>query len=382
MNFLPAATERAREALRRVSGPWHLLLDKFSFPDPDYDDRGAKMVALETIREAYRSRAEQARLGGACKAHAEFRESLRAAFGETRYREVILTNVSRLLPHLGRVSALENVGLAFDRTTGLPVIPGSAVKGVVSTWACWKDNFNPADSSFRAGGNFRRYRRCFDRDLARRILGENPADAPCGASASPDAAGQVVFLGGFPLTPPTLELDLVNPHHDENGNPKEPIPSPFLAWRIGCTWVFPIFTRARADDPTVLLNTAASWLEEVLIQYGIGAKIAAGYGRFDLTPEQKARRKQEEEAAGRKKAETETAARLAGLPPEERAYQAFLATKPNWVACARDISSKAPEDRDRVLRFFRTPEGQAEIGNWPKNDKAKKRIENLKQAGL
>ncbi len=382
MNFLPAATERAREALDLTHGPWHLWLDKFSFPDPDYDNRSAKMDSLQLIRKVYHSPNQQTRLTDCCKAHEAFRKSLRTQLGENRYREVTLTNTARLLPHLGRVSALENVGLAFDRTTGLPIIPGSAVKGVISTWACWEDNFNPADRSFRAGADFRRYRRQFDNKLTKRILGENPVDAPAGTIETPDAAGQVVFLGGFPVSPPALDLDLVNPHQYEKGKPKEPIPSPFLAWRMGCNWVFPIFTRAGADDPETLLDTTARWLEDALIQYGLGAKTAAGYGGFDLTPEEKVKRKQAEEVEGRKQAEAEAAAHIAALPPEERGYQSFLATKPDWIACARDILSKAPEERGHILRFFRTSEGQAEIARWPKNDKAKKRLENLRQAGL
>jgi CRISPR type III-B/RAMP module RAMP protein Cmr6 len=43
-------------------------------------------------------------------------------------------NSNRLLLHLGRASVLENVGIYCERTTGLPLIPGTAVKGVLSTF--------------------------------------------------------------------------------------------------------------------------------------------------------------------------------------------------------------------------------------------------------
>ena len=65
------------------------------------------------------------------------------------------------------------------------------------------------------------------------------------------------------------------------------MPSFFLTVASGATWRFHLLASRRADDApgspfhyARLLDTAALWLTEALTQVGIGAKTAAGYGRF------------------------------------------------------------------------------------------------------
>ena len=186
---------------------------------------------------------------------------------------------SKLLVGLGRAHVLQNVGLAFDRTTGLPLIPGSAVKGVVSTWAAWSA---AGDDLFKDPPTIPKTRTDYhtpDTALARHILGDNSEDGST-------AAGEIIFLGGFPETLPILGLDIVNPHHETDGSDKHNLtPNVFLCLEPGMPatcWRFPIIVRSGAEDPAKLLQVAGDWLIEALIQTGIGAKTAAGYGRFRL----------------------------------------------------------------------------------------------------
>ncbi len=367
-------------------GSWNLRLDKLCFRSED-EAHGLKPkhASLKDVLAAY----ERA------KPHLEdrlfrllaFRDALRWQF-RFAYTEVWLANISRLLLHLGRANVLENVGLYAEHVTGLPVIPGTAVKGVISTWACWEANQ-------QSGGGFparaQDWQRTRDK-FASRILGNNEGDAK---------AGDVSFLGGFPLSVPTLTLDIVTPHH---GLPN-PLPNPFLAIEAGeepTLWAFPMIVRRRqGGDAEELLTQAKEWLTDALTHLGIGAKTASGYGRFRKLQEaeevklatQRAardaqakadaekRRREEDEQRRKVEAAQAEARRLAALSPEDRAYEEFKKTIGDGTAAGREVLQRPESERRIILRFFRSDDGQRLLKTWT-NDKGKKRIENLKQAGL
>ena len=169
------------------------------------------------------------------------------------------------------------------------MLPGSAVKGIVSTWACWEAN-QKVDGSFNSGNKFLPDRNLFDDGtessslpgLARRVLGDNSDNGS-------EAAGDLVFLGGFPKTVPDLELDIVNPHCDQNGEDKNNLtPNAFLTVPSGTEWRFALCLRPGLCPEALKsglksITAAARWLEECLTQVGIGAKGASGYGRFART---------------------------------------------------------------------------------------------------
>jgi CRISPR type III-B/RAMP module RAMP protein Cmr6 len=261
---------------------WHLALDKFPFnlqrkdaPSLSFDERGRehniKPQRLPQIVKCYK--AAKPDHDAAIKSRRTFLETLANQHGDC-FRRVSLVNSSRLLLHLGRASVLENVGLYADRTTGLPLIPGSAVKGIVSTWACWEVHFNPGDGSFREMIPKSTQRCEFTKDenkLARTILGDN-------STSGSELAGLVTFLGAYPVSCPMLSLDIVTPHA---GN--KPSPNPFLAIEPGTKWDFILLVHPSIQaQATLLLDTASRWLTEALCLDGIGlgSKTASGYGRF------------------------------------------------------------------------------------------------------
>lgn len=273
------------EAARR-SRAWQLALDKFPFNlgNPTLpsltgtDDRNKeRSIKSERLHQARHAAAGAQALDWkvSAKSRMGFLNLLEKQHGPA-FRRVPLVNSSRLLLHLGRASVLENVGIHADRTTGLPVIPGSAVKGAVSTWACWESHFEEADGSFRPFTETSVQRSRFvDPHQAFRILGDN---APSGSTA----AGEIVFIGAWPEQPPVLGWDIVTPHHDPTGKSRDPVPNPFLCIEAGTTWHFALLAQPRGEtrDYPGLLDTAQRWLTEGLEQSGIGAKTAAGYGRF------------------------------------------------------------------------------------------------------
>ncbi len=291
----------AREQLARQRAPWHLWLDKWSYPWTVRCDRAmehwqkqAKRTDDRDQKRLLRDKADSipsgktaalavsaalandGRLNEHCRRTLAWLTTLKRQHGD-RFGTVELVADSRLLLHLSRANVLENVGLYAERTTGLPIIPGTALKGVVSTWACWADHFNSVDGSFRQFSKDSTQRRNFtagEAKLAQRILGDDNASGS-------EYSGEVIFLGGFPTNPPRLGLDIVNPHHKADGTIETRLtPSAFLCVEPGTRWRFAFFVRPGASDASALLARTKAWIEEALTQTGIGAKTAAGYGRF------------------------------------------------------------------------------------------------------
>lgn len=271
----------------KTTRAWQLALDKFPFdtqrpnaplltrPDDRGKEQSIKPHRLREIKE--RANAAAMEWKDAIARNLRFLDSLEKQHGH-RFRCVTLVNSSRLLLHLGRASVLENVGLYCDRTTGLPVIPGSAVKGVLSTWACWAERFSEVNDDFREFSKDSVQRRRFtspEAKLATRIFGDD-------SSTGSTAAGEMIFVGAFPVEPPVLELDIVTPHTDPTGRDLPgPIPNPFLAIAAGTEWSFAFIAKPRDGSASeTLLEQSGTWLAECLEQAGIGAKTAAGYGRF------------------------------------------------------------------------------------------------------
>jgi len=266
-----AVTQSVQRALSSGSDAWHLQLDKLCFKRGG--DATAKTESIKEVLRTYRKHAKGS-LIEACRSKARILNALEHQHRE-RFAAVRLFADSPLLLHLGRANVLENVGIFADRTTGLPIIPGTALKGVLSTWACWEAN-QMADGAFREGGAFMRQRLRFPSPLAHRVFGDD-------ATSGSERIGDVVFLGGFPTKPPTLGLDIVNPHHEPDGRDKATLtPNVFLCIEPGSEWCFAFYVRTNSDDAQTILNATHDWLIQALTQLGIGAKTAAGYGRFRM----------------------------------------------------------------------------------------------------
>ena len=351
-----AVTQPVQRALSRGCDSWNLQLEKLSFERQG--EATAKTDALRRILAAY-NKARGTTLLKACAAKLAWLDTLEAQLGFDRCRRLILVNESRLLVHLGRASVLENVGLCADRVTGLPWIPGTALKGVLSTWAVWEAN---QDGLFADPPRVDRRRG----DLASRIFGDNSPDGS-------KQAGHIIFVGGFPAEAPPLCLDIVNPHHNAQGRILTRLtPSAFLAVESGTMWHFVFFARPGVAAVKPLLEDTARWLKEALTQLGLGAKTAAGYGRFrERTAADRTRDKEQRskvEAAGK-------AAELDRQQEQERGAQ--------QAAARATLKSDYPNEatfRNRVLDNLdpgRLSQLQFEIGVLKKVENAG-RLDKLK----
>lgn len=186
-----------------------------------------------------------------------------------------LTTVGRMVIGLGCENVLET-GLRLHHTYGLPIIPGSALKGLASHYChhAWgqsllAEHVPEENLPFRRGGPFHEL-----------LFGKV------------DDAGVIAFHDAW-ITPDSVPeclcLDVMTPHHPRwqtNEAPPtdfdSPVPVSFLSvqgtFRVGVSWAGPRETDA---------DTAAAWtrlafkiLQEALAEWGIGGKTTSGYGRL------------------------------------------------------------------------------------------------------
>ncbi len=198
----------------------------------------------------------------------------REAFGLRRkYLEKIgdgfsLTTATRLLFGIGYQHPLE-IGFMFDWTTGLPIIPGSSLKGIARDYA-------------------RNNKDHWDEELVKRIFGPDNND-------NKRSVGAIIFLSAFPCPEKVqalFEIDVMTPHYTRYyGNPTEnppadwydPVPIPFLTVPAGVRYCFRIADRTnlgRKETGSQLLKDAKNILRSALLEHGVGAKTAVDYGYF------------------------------------------------------------------------------------------------------
>ncbi|MQX37569.1 type III-B CRISPR module RAMP protein Cmr6 [Roseospira navarrensis] len=171
--------------------------------------------------------------------------------------------LSRFVTGLGADHPTDN-GFRFDPSSGLPFLPGSAVKGLCRR-AAELEGRSQADRDA-----------WFGPDLTH--------------TAVTAAQGGVSFFDGVPLHWPSLAVDVVTSHHptyyrtltEKDGfrrkpptETEDPVPVPFLTVDAGAVFSIPLLSRAaEAEAVASLLVTGLSWL-------GLGAKTAVGYGIMD-----------------------------------------------------------------------------------------------------
>lgn len=172
----------------------------------------------------------------------------------------------RIAIGMGNESVYEN-GFTFHPTYGIPYLPGSSLKGMTRHWAV-------------AEGKAR--------DEIEAIFGteNNPK-----AEDLDFKQGQIIFFDAFPfpseLKEGCLQPDIMNNHYPnyyEGEKPPadwlSPRPIPFLTMKEVEFQFHLGFIPPPGVDRSGLLDTAKDWLEKALMESGVGAKTAVGYGRM------------------------------------------------------------------------------------------------------
>jgi len=216
----------------------------------------------------------------------------KASFGPPRDLTIEVVAAARLLVGHGNGSATD-VGLTLHRTWGVPVIPGSALKGLLAHWV--EATLGPADPSESdrlpfAGVEWdgRRILRG-PGEVYRALFGAPEADEPVPGRPNLAARGLVTFhdalwVPGTPSGAPSpLAVDVLTVHqkryYDKAGEHPpvdwdDPNPVSFLSVRPGTRFLIAL------SGPPDWTAFAKGLLLEALADWGVGGKTAAGYGRL------------------------------------------------------------------------------------------------------
>ena len=174
------------------------------------------------------------------------------------------TTQGRMVIGLGAKGVVE-AGIRLDRTWGVPVLPGSALKGLAAAAAHQlTEEKNPR---WKKGGKG---------DLHAALFGTS------------DGSGLVEFLDAWwvPGDKLPFELDVITVHHQRYYQGSEapdgtesPVPNSFLSV-AGASFLVALQPRPGVDARWV--DAAASLLKQGLARLGIGAKTSSGYGRLGV----------------------------------------------------------------------------------------------------
>lgn len=201
----------------------------------------------------------------------------------------------RLIAGLGRKGPLE-VGFTFHRY-GLPILPGSSLKGIARTWglitiaaALDASDLNWLDKLLSEEDNVKFKKSLEQREPSKgaKLLAQDFRTI-FGTTAN---AGGAVFLDAIPSQKPALDLDIMNPHYPDYYRDAEgkvapadwqsPIPVYFLTVAPSKEFRFAVGWRGpREEGWERLRDQAKGWLISGLTELGAGAKTSAGYGYFE-----------------------------------------------------------------------------------------------------
>lgn len=235
---------------------------------------------------------------------------------------------ARLILNAGD-GVIENGGICLDRHSGVPYIPGSAIKGCARRHAVWKLSqvedvevaaeelaelcllFGYGDQEWKAGRDPKRKHSRSDfwlamipiedagelhdarRDERWRTVATK-AQSLIRDSLQLDEfpkqlSGSVAFLPAFPEKDPGIDLDILTCHHPDYYKRKKdfaiddeaPNPLVFPTIAKGASFRFNLLLCQRFGSAQ-LLNAANGHLSEGLQIFGLGAKTNAGYGWFSV----------------------------------------------------------------------------------------------------
>ncbi|NOX53384.1 MAG: type III-B CRISPR module RAMP protein Cmr6 [Planctomycetes bacterium] len=195
----------------------------------------------------------------------------------------------RLIVGLGAENVLET-GITLHRTYGVPIIPGSALKGLAAHYCdrAW----DTADQEFRKITTYRE-------DGEEKTRPGRYFTELFGTTAD---AGHIVFHDAW-ITPESLEgnnsglvLDVITPHHADYYSGKtfdtgpragqlmpptdfdDPRPIAFLS--VTGTFVIAVSCDVPDDEGQKWAELAFELLAEALREWGVGGKTSSGYGRL------------------------------------------------------------------------------------------------------
>lgn len=198
-------------------------------------------------------------------------ERWKAALSAMGAKTEKLRVTDRLIVGLGSESALET-SVTMNRVYGVPVIPGSALKGVARHYY------------ERAEGER-------DDEVLRVLFGAGPKRSKDDGTPDGGSAGFITYYDAWYV--PTgnekpLRGDVITVHHPKyyssagkDAAPTDfdnPIPVPFVS--AAGSFLVAVGIDAEGEKAETWLNYALDLLKAALADWGVGAKTSSGYGRL------------------------------------------------------------------------------------------------------
>jgi len=193
----------------------------------------------------------------------------------------------RMVQGLGIESVYET-SMTLHHVYGIPYIPASALKGVVRSWII-TEVFDSAEEKAISDPMFCDWFGC----PGELLLEKDGKKVKFSSYYKEARQGALVFFDVFPLTPPQVAIDVMNPHYQpyysDNLGKTPPAdylsPNPVFFLTIENT-KFQVLIGSREIEKIGKIiggKSLQNWLSDALTQHGIGAKTAVGYGYLNPT---------------------------------------------------------------------------------------------------
>lgn len=299
----------------------------------------------------------------------------------------------------------ENAGIALDRCFGLPLIPGSASKGVSRHTALWEIRssesvaekkrllrlallvfgFGVDDVKSKHGKTNWAWSVESNPEILGSVLSELPS--------STDFKGIISFLPASPASEKSMRIvaEGLTPHTDQmTGKESDRLnPLTFPAVERGSQFAFALILNrslGKQSEESIreILDQAEIWLKQAVTGTGIGAKTSAGYGWFTINDTAETVRRadaaqqatHDAEAAKRKQADAidaaAQAARKAAMSDTERFVEMIAKLDDPAFAEKAKLVGQNSITGDEAIAFFqvlKSPEKRERRKQW-KNKKA------------
>ena len=191
---------------------------------------------------------------------------------KTQTIEIYAKTVSPFISGLGSGHPTET-GMILDRNTGVPYLPASSVKGVLRL----AHAVNIANGRLEVPSEeLNTYFGSMDETKAKQ--------------------GQIIFLDAYPVVPPVIKSDIMNPHFSKyyegkNNMPLEkenPTPVKFLSVVENTVFCFRCVLFSLKDTPIIPEDKQVIYkaFETAFTTIGFGGKTSIGYGRFKIITEE------------------------------------------------------------------------------------------------
>jgi len=188
----------------------------------------------------------------------------------------------RMVQGLGIESVYET-SMTLHHVYGIPYIPASALKGLIRSWII-TEVFDSAEEKAISDPMFCDWFGC----PGELLLEKDDKKVKFSSYYKEARQGSLVFFDVFPLTPPQVVVDVMNPHYQpyysDNSGKTPPAdylsPNPVFFLTIEKTRFRALVGSRDIEElkKTIGGKSLKDWLSDALTQHGIGAKTAIGYG--------------------------------------------------------------------------------------------------------